>query len=222
MKLVYLDRKNEVGQIESFFFKSDDLKSWQAGQYINLTMSDVPPAIADRLFSIASAPFEDVIRITTVIGPSDFKQRMAKLKAGEIVEADQLGGDFVWQDEPTKKLFIAGGIGISAFRPIILERAHKGLTLNTRLLYAGKPERRPFISEIQKVANQDDTFKVTDFINDRLTIDSLIKAVPDYEGRLIYLAGSQEFVEGLGEGLMARGLPRERIKYDWFDNYKGV
>lgn len=222
MKLVYLDRQNEVGQIESLFFRSDDLKSWQAGQYINLTMPDVPPAMADRLFSIASAPFEGVIQITTVIGPSDFKQRMNKLKKDEIIEADQLGGDFIWQEEPIKKLFIAGGIGISAFRPIILERAHKGLSLNTRLLYAGKPERRPFISEIQEAANNDSTFKTIDFINDRLTIDSLIKAVPDYEDRLIYLAGSQEFVEGLGEDLMAKGLRRERIKYDWFDNYKGV
>lgn len=235
MKLRFVKRQKEVGEIESFYFTSDDLKVWQPGQYINLTMPDVPPAVAERLFSVSSAPFEEHIRITTVIGPSLFKQRMNILKSGEIIEADQLGGDFTWQvpstvisslsrdliNEP-QRLFLAGGIGISAFRSIILERFHQNKSLNTTLLYAGKPERRPFLGEIEKVASSDKTFKKIDFIDERLTPEWIIQNIKNLDQHLIYIAGSQQFVETLGDGLVAHGIPRQQIKYDWFDNYTGV
>lgn len=235
MRLQFIKRQKEVGEIESFFFTSDDLRDWQPGQYINVTMPDVPPAVADRLFSISSAPFENHVKITTVIGPSLFKQRMNTLQIGEVIEADQLGGDFTWAVPPAvisslsrdlpsqpRRLFLAGGIGISAFRPIIRDRFHQNKPLNTTLLYVGKPERRPFIDEIEEVEVKDSTFNKIDFIQERLTPDWIIKNIQNLNQHLVYIAGSQQFVETLGEGLMTYGLPRHHIQYDWFDNYTGV
>lgn len=222
MKLRLKKRINEIGDIISFIFSSSDLTSWQAGQYINLTMPNVPPALADRLFTIASAPSEKEIRITTYIGTSDFKKQMNLLQPGQEVEADQLGGDFIWVEDGRKKLFIAGGIGSTTFRSIVLDRISQNLPCSALLLYAGYKERRPFVDEFKKFSSQDPQFSVKHYVETRLTLQQILEDVPDVDERLIYLSGSQPFVEGLGDGLMAHGIERAQIKYDYFDGYEDL
>lgn len=219
MKLEFVEKKHEVGKIYSFFFESEDLKDWQAGQYLNITMPDVPPSVADRLFTIASAPCEKIIQIVTVIGPSLYKQKLNQLKSGEAVEADQLGGDFTWVDDGRKKLFLAGGIGIPPFLSIVRDNLAKNIPLEASLMYAGKKDRRAFVEELKDASTKDRSLKLSHYINKRLTIEEIERQIPDYKNRLIYLAGSQDFVESLGEGLMHHGLPRGQLKYDWFDGF---
>lgn len=222
MKLVLKKKLNEVGEVISFIFESQDLTNWQAGQYINLTMPEVPPAIADRLFTIASAPHEGEVRITTYIGKSLFKQRMNQLQPGDEIEADQLGGDFVWLDDGREKLYVAGGIGVTTFRSIILDQIHKNIPNNATLLYAGKNNRRPFVTELRQAANQDPSLTIEDYVETRLTLDRLISDVPDVFERTVYLAGSQKFSELIGEGLIEKGINRSQIKYDYFDGYEDI
>ncbi len=209
----------ELGEVVSFIFEPLDKIEWQAGQYINITMPDVPPVGADRLFTIASAPFEKDILITTFIGESDYKQRMNSLQIGNEVEADQVGGDFTWQDDGRQKLYLAGGIGVTTFRSIILDRIHNNLPNQALMLYAGKDGRRPFVEELRKLEKHDNSLQIRDYDKIRLTLDQLIKDVPDVMDRTVYLAGSQQFSEALGEGLIAKGITRAQIKYDYFDGY---
>ncbi len=219
MRLILKKKYYELGDIVSFVFESLDSISWQAGQYINLTMPDVPPVDSDRLFTIASAPYEKDLLITTYIGPSSYKQRMAQLQPGDIIDADQLGGDFVWVDDGKKKLYIAGGIGVTTFRSIILDQIHKNVPNNALLLYAGKNERRPFVSELQQAALEDPSLLINNYVDTRLTLKKLLEDVPDVFERTVYLAGSQKFSEELGEGLIHHGIARNQIKYDYFDGY---
>ncbi len=222
MKLRLKKKYIEVGEAVSFIFESDDVINWQAGQYINIAMPDIPPASADRLFTIASAPHEGHILVTTFIGPSAYKQRMNQLKLGDVVEADQLGGDFVWQLDGRQKLYLAGGIGATTFRSIILDRIHNRLPNEAIMLYAGKAGRRPFVNELRKFESQDPTLEIKDYVETRLTLERLVQDVPDVMGRTVYLAGSQQFSEMLGEGLIAKGIPRVQIKYDYFDGYVDI
>lgn len=219
MKLTLKERRMELGEIISFIFATDEPLSWQAGQYINITMPDLPPVQADRLFTIATAPYEQDIMITTCLGSSPYKQRLASLQVGETVAADQLGGDFVWIDDGRPKLYVAGGIGVTTFRSIILDRLHSGLPNQALLLYAGKQARRPFVDLLQSAASIDPTLKIKDYVTTRLTLEQLLSDVPDVLNRTIYLAGSQSFCETLGEGLIADGLDRRFVKYDYFDGY---
>jgi len=219
MRLILREKRHELGEIYSFVFQPTEAFSWIAGQYINLTMPDIPPSAADRLFTIASAPFEKYLLITTLLGTSPFKQRMKQLKLGEEIEADQLGGDFIWQDDGREKLYLAGGIGVTTYRPILLDRLHQNLPNQATLLYAGKEGRRPFVAELRSIANKDHSLVIKDYIDERLTVEVIFRDVPDASARTIYLSGSQLFAESLGEGLMQRGIPRPQIKYDWFDGY---
>ena len=223
MKLILKKRYVELGEIHSFIFETKEQRlAWQAGQYINITMPDIPPVSADRLFTIASAPYEKHILITTILGVSAFKRKMAGLKIGDSVEADQVGGDFVWQDDGRKKLYIAGGIGVTTFRSIILDQIHRGIPNNARLLYAGKDDRRPFVELLESATRQDKSLTKKDYTTTRLTLEQLIKDVPDVFQRTVYLAGSQVFSEMLGEGLLQKGIQREFIKYDYFDGYSDL
>ncbi len=229
MKLRFIKKQHEVGIIYSFFFESDELKKWVPGEYFNLTMPDVPPVFADRLFSIASAPHEKLVQITTWIGPSPFKRRLANLIAEDEVEADQLGGDFTLQHigsassaqsgNQTKRVFLAGGIGITPFRSMIIDSIHKNQPLNTVLLWSGKEDGCPFVEELNEVAKKDPSLFTKNYVNERLDIDKIKSEVDDLDERIIYLAGSQPFVDGLGDQLMASGIPRSQLKYDWFDGY---
>ncbi len=222
MRLRLKKKYIELGEIVSLVFESLDSLTWQAGQYINLTMPDVPPVDADRLFTIASAPYEKDLLITTYIGTSMYKRRMATLEPGDVIEADQLGGDFIWADDGRKKLYIAGGIGVTTFRSIILDQIHKNIPNNALLLYAGKNERRPFVKELRAAAKKDPSLEIKDYVETRLTLAQLLADVPDVFERTVYLAGSQKFSEDLGEGLIQNGIARNQIKYDYFDGYVDI
>lgn len=212
----------EVGEIYSFVFKPDSQITWQAGQYINITMPSVPPSGSDRLFTIASAPFEQHILITTILGPSAYKKKMATLKPGDSVEADQVGGDFTWQDDGSQKLYIAGGIGSTTFRSIVLDNIEKKRPNNALMLYAGKEDRRPFVDEFARATVQDKSLTLKHYDTTRLTLETLLRDVPDVFERTVYLAGSQAFSEELGEGLIKKGITRSQIKYDYFDGYQDL
>lgn len=219
MTLKFLHKKHEVGTIYSFFFENIEKIGWIAGQYLNLTMSGVPPAYADRIFTIASAPHEKQLMITTWITESPFKKRLMQLKSGEVVLADQLGGDFYWEDDSREKLYLAGGIGITPFRSMLIDRVHNQLPNHAVLLWSGKKDGRPFIGEINDLSHHDSTLTIHHYIDEHINVKKIQIAVPDFHERTIYLAGSQQFVDGLGQSLMAAGIPRSHLKYDWFDGY---
>lgn len=222
MQLRLQKRYVELGESHTFIFEPLEAVEWQAGQYINLSLPGLPPVEADRLFTIASAPFEKNIMITTYLGSSPFKQRLALLQPGELIEADQVGGDFTWQETALPKLFIAGGIGVTCFRSIVLNQLDKQVPVNAQLLYAGKESRRPFVELLQEAAEYDTTFTILDYVDTRLTVDQLLKDIPDATSRVVYIAGSQPFSETIGEGLITAGLPRQQLKYDYFDGYASI
>lgn len=230
MKLVFVRKQHEVGEIYSYFFQPKERLDFTAGQYMNLTMPDVPPANADRLMSITSAPHEELLQFTTFVTPSAFKQKMHALQPGEEIEADQLGGDFTYEitdiilklfHDPVniKRLFIAGGIGITPYISMIRDHLHNQLPMCTTLLYAGKNEKRPFLKELQTATEADHSLVLREYSDQRLTLEQLKKDIPDIRSYVVYLAGSQKFSEAIGEGLIQSGMPRQQIKYDYFDGY---
>lgn len=230
MKLRYVKKQHEMGEVWSYYFEPHNMPEWQAGQYVNLTMPDVAPVFSDRIFTIASAPHEPLLQFTTILTPSPFKQKLNLLNPGDEIEVDQLGGDFTWDAIPStlsddgavRRLFIAGGIGITPYLSIIRDKLHKNEPINATLLYAGKHEKCPFINELHQATKTDPTLKLNEYSDVKLTLRQLKIDISDIKNYIIYLAGSQKFSEDLGEGLLAEGFPRQQIKYDYFDGYTNM
>jgi ferredoxin-NADP reductase len=177
----------------------------------------------ERYFSIASAPHEKHVMVTTRFAPksSTFKKALRNLKPGDTIEADQLEGDFVVEDSENTFVFIAGGIGITPFRAILLDLDHKQKPLNVQLLYANHDQDFPYRQELEALRERHPNFRINYVVSpNRIDQESIPKLVPDLKKPLLYVSGPEPMVESMDEILKAIGVPEERIKSDFFPGYE--
>ncbi|MBA3543266.1 MAG: FAD-dependent oxidoreductase [Chthoniobacterales bacterium] len=132
MKFTLSATKQEANDTFSFIFAPEQPLQWKAGQLLRYVLNHPNPDDrgVERFFSIASAPHEKHVMLTTRFAPksSSFKKALKNLRPGDAIEAHDLEGDFVVDDSETTFVFIAGGIGITPFRAIF---ARPGLQQET-------------------------------------------------------------------------------------------
>src|SRR5690606_32155564 len=94
--LLFLDSYQEVKGVYTFLFKKEDDLNWKAGQYGLITITHKKIKNTTKPFTIASAPHENVVRITTRISnnPSDFKQALLELIPGKHIRMAGPVGSF--------------------------------------------------------------------------------------------------------------------------------
>ena len=97
LQLKLLAIRQEAGNIKSFIFENGGL-TWTAGQNQAFVLSQAGPDEADNLrwFTLASAPSEGVVQVSTRISASVYKQALDRLQPGDSVGVRDLGGDFTW------------------------------------------------------------------------------------------------------------------------------
>jgi ferredoxin-NADP reductase len=108
----------------SFHFTKPDDWSYRAGQFIDITLIDPPETDAEgnlRGFSISSAPREGVITITTRLRDTAFKRALQAVPLGTIVKVEGPFGDLRLHHALRPAVLLAGGIGITPFRSILVE-----------------------------------------------------------------------------------------------------
>lgn len=143
MLLTLVEKIKEAEGVISFVFKPEMPFSWKPGQFLHYTL---PHRKSDergfeRFFTIASAPYEQVVYITTRLAKekgSSFKKALSSLKPGETIEAVGPDGNFVVDDPTEELIFIAGGIGVTPFRAILLDFEHKLLRSKLQSIPSGK------------------------------------------------------------------------------------
>ena len=217
--------KQETGDTVSFVFTPGKPLRWKAGQYLHYTLNHPHPDNrgVERYFSIASAPHEKNVMVTTRFAPkgSSFKKALKKLKPGDTIEADGLGGDFVADHRRKKFVFIAGGIGITPFRAILLDLHHHGKALNVQLLYANRGEDFPYRKDLEALRKRHREFRIDYIVSpNRLDEKSISRLVPDLQEPLIYVSGPEPMVEAIDKILKKAGVPKKRIKNDFFPGYQ--
>jgi ferredoxin-NADP reductase len=132
--LVLKEHIDEGNNIYSFVFTSDTPFTWKAGQHGVFSFPHKKVSGKTwRAFSIASAPYEKVVRIATVIKdePSDFKRQLLALTPGETITLHGPFGEMYVRPHMKHIVGIAGGIGITPFRALI-HALHEG-SLDTKL-----------------------------------------------------------------------------------------
>jgi predicted ferric reductase len=140
--LVFRECIDEGNGNFSFIFDFQAPIKWKAGQHGVFTLPDQNVSGKTwRAFSIASSAIENEIRIGTTIppAPSDFKQKMLDLNPGETIDMHGPFGEFHLNNCGKHIVAIAGGIGITPLRAIMVELVndlHPDVTLE--LIYAGK------------------------------------------------------------------------------------
>ncbi len=137
--------------------------SFEAGQFIEAALIDPLETDAEgdsRAFTLASAPQEAELVFATRLRDSAFKRVLKNLPAGGELDIDGPFGSFtLHRDASRPAVFLAGGIGITPFRSILLQATKDALPHRLFLFYSNRhPEDAAFLEELQELEKQNPRF----------------------------------------------------------------
>ena len=225
MKLTLVAKRSETEDVMSFMFRSDAPLKWQAGQFLHYSLPHPDPDDRGitRYFTIASAPFEGHVMLTTRFATgrgSSFKRALRQLPVGAAVDVGEPDGDFVVDDPGVEHVLIAGGIGITPFRAILLDLDHRAVPINATLLYANRSPDFVYKTEIDRLAARHRRLAVRYLISpDRVTQLSIRSVAADLAKPIFHVSGPEPFVEALGTMLTGSGVPDAHVRRDFFPGY---
>lgn len=225
MKLHLTDKKKETSDTTSFIFKPEVAINWRVGQFMHyfLDHQNIDSRKADRYFTIASAPHEGVIQLTTRMAidhSSSFKKALNNLQVGQTIDALGPDGDFIITNPNQEFVFIAGGVGITPFRAILLDLAYKNLPINVNLLHGNRTNEIIFKKELTQIAKTHPQLKIRYYIDpDKIDQSAIQQAVTDLQKPIFYISGPKPLVESLSSILAQMGIPKNHLKRDFFPGY---
>jgi predicted ferric reductase len=221
-ELLFLESYKESDNVYTFLFEKEKDLTWKAGQHglFNITHKSIKKPT--RPFTVASAPKENVVKITMSLSdnPSDFKKAMLDLKQGMKVSMSGPVGSFYLKDN-TPSLLIAGGIGITPFRSIVkqIESEGNGIDKPIHLLYMDSKKSYIYKDEIDEITNNT-SISVT-YLDSRNDLHQEIdKFTSLYKNNgTYYIAGSKSMVDSISSYLRNHNIPKRNIKKDTFFGY---
>jgi glycine betaine catabolism B len=242
MQLQLIEKKQITPDTVTFYFRPDMPLVWTPGQFLRYRIPETSPDERgeNRFFSIASAPFEKHVQLTTkfaVDKGSIFKKDLQKLEVGQSVEGFGPSGKFILDDPNKQYVFIAGGIGITPFRAILMDLGHNGHPLNINLLYANRTKEALFKNELENLAKKHKEFKINYIVSDEPVNDEMISEnvrilpgkldqtiiqnlAPNFQSAMFYISGPEPMVLSLEQVINAMGVPNENMKRDYFPGYE--
>lgn len=223
MKLKLIDKKTETENVQSFIFEPEEKIIWEPGQYMHYVLQYPNPDDRgeERWFTISAAPFEEKIAITTRFAPekgSTFKQRLAQLSKGDTVEADGPEGDFVLRKGNFKHVLIAGGIGITPFRSMLLQQDHDQQQIKADLLYLNRDDNFVFGPALEKLSDNHPDFRFLRFVNKKIIKADLTDYLKE-NNAVYYLSGPEAMVEAYEGLLESLKVDKANIITDYFPGY---
>jgi len=226
MTITYTGFKQREGDVKSFIFEPDEPVSWVAGQYTHLVLPHAEPDDRgdERWFTVSSAPSEGKVMISTRINAehsSSFKHKLTELKPGDKIEVAAPEGDFVLAEPERNYIFVAGGIGITPYRSMLVELAAQGKMPRINLLYANKTEEIAFRQQLDSLQKLYPNLTIEYFVSpakiDKAVLEARIKAM---DNPLVYVSGPEPMVEAFAKDLAEMGLGEDNIKTDYFPGYE--
>ncbi len=193
--------KHEGEDIRTFVFRSNKAVTYTAGQYGIWFFGSWTGFKPARLFTIASAPAEQRIQLSTRIRTSPFKQRLGKLSAGDHMYIVGPIGRFVLpKSHPKTVVMIAGGIGITPIRSIIKELAYTKSDTNVELIHSAETFYL-FQDELQY------DFVTPHYVT-RSTLDEQLTTTVKKAGIEVtyYISGAPKFVTSVESTLQKLGV----------------
>jgi ferredoxin-NADP reductase len=131
---------------------------FRPGQYFWVELLDPPyhdEKGSRRHISAVTSPTErGLIGLCTRVRDSAFKRSLAELPVGAEVDVEQPKGDFVLPEDASRPLvFVAGGIGITAFRSMLRYIQDKRLPHRVTLIYSNRDrESTAFLDQLEQIA----------------------------------------------------------------------
>jgi ferredoxin-NADP reductase len=202
-----------------------DVPDWpghDAGQHLDVRLTAEDGYVAERSYSIASAP-EDP-RVALTIERIDDGE-VSPYLAGDVVVGDAfevrgpIGGHFTWRaSDGGPVLLVAGGSGLVPLMAMLRHRRNAGSHVDTRLLVSARRlEDLLYRDELEALAAADGTLSITytltrgapeDWTGSTRRVDTdMLKTVgPDAStAPRTFICGPTPFVEAVADALVSLG-----------------
>jgi ferredoxin-NADP reductase len=196
---IKLKRREEVAEgTAAVYFEKPEGFQFKAGQFLRFTLIDPPetdPEGNSRTFSIASAPHEEDLMITTRMRNTAFKRVLKTMPLGSEIELKGPCGKMTLHDDPARPaVFLTGGIGITPFRSIGLDAARSGLPHRIHLFYSNRrPQDAAFLDQLTELEKVNPNYRLI------ATMTSAAASNPPWTGETGYINGEMllRFIDDL-------------------------
>lgn len=232
MRITFIRREPLVPHVWTFIFQPEKPLDYIAGQYAELYL---PHKNTDsrgdwRWFTIAAAPGDERIRITTKIEPSDgssFKRALMELPTGAELTLSEPIGDFVLPKDPRLPLvFVAGGVGITPVYSMVKWLHQNGEQRSIQIIYVARRAEDLAYRDLFQVYDLEFMPLLTvprgEWRGESGTLsgERVLQLIHGDDGqKLFYFSGPQAMVETLIADLRHRGVDSNRIVMDYFPGY---
>lgn len=234
VQLRFAGHQREAASVNSFLFEPLIPLEFEAGQSLRIQLPH--PAVDDRgvarSFSIASAPSEPFVRLTTRLSSpsSSFKRALAVLEPGALVEASGPHGRFTFDDTDQPAVFIAGGIGITPFRAMLADLAGTRRSAEVSLLYSNATRDIPFRGFLDNLEATWPELRVVytvtrgdaSWTGETARIDRRFvqRHVPYASRATYYVCGPTPMVQAMRQELGELGIDASQIRHEGFPGYE--
>jgi ferredoxin-NADP reductase len=208
---------------------------FRAGQYFWVTLLD-PPYDDEkgprRHISVVTSPNErGVLGLCTRLRDSAFKRSLAELQVGDEVEVEEPKGEWALPEETDLPyVFVAGGIGITVFRSMLLYITEERLPYRVTLVYSNRDrESTAFLDELLELERAHENVRLVLTMTDdegwdgesrrigpELLRDHLDGDLAEYR---YLLAGPPAMVEAVTEQIRGAGVPESQLRPERFSGY---
>ncbi len=228
---------DETPTVRTIELAVPDWAGHRAGQHVDVRLTADDGYVAERSYSIASAPGEPVAITVQRLADGEVSPYLTQeLRAGDEIELrGPVGGYFVWDGAPSPLLLLAGGSGIVPLRSMLRHRTRIGSATPARLLYSARS-----LPDVIYHAELDSYQGSDRHDGDRHGIDLIYTLTqirppgwtghagrvdlallgefswPAEESPAAYVCGPTSFVEAVAQGLVTLGYPPGTIKTERF------
>jgi ferredoxin-NADP reductase len=220
-----------------FTFEKPAGFEYRAGQSIDLTLIDPPKTDAEgdtRAFTLASAPQDAHLAVTTRMRDTAFKRVLKEMEEGTPLSLEGPFGDLTLHENAARPaVFLAGGIGITPFYSIIRDALARAVPHRMTLFYSNRrPEDAAFLAELAEHAEAHPGFALV------ATMTGMDASAREWGGErgyigqallekhgalkdspVFYLAGPAAMVAALRKTLNERGVSNDDIRTEEFTGY---
>jgi ferredoxin-NADP reductase len=236
--LVKLKKRSEVAERTiAFGFEKPANFKFRAGQFLEMTLLNPPQTDSEgntRAFSITSAPHEEMLMVATRMRDSAFKRVLGTLPLETEVKVEGPFGDLALHNNAARPaVLLAGGIGITPFRSVVVRAAREKLPHRIFLFYSNRrPEDAAFLEELQALERENPNYKfigtMTGMGGSRRTWDGetgllsrevLSRYLKDTDSPIYYIAGPPSMVNGMRSMLNGAGIDDDDIRTEEFSGY---
>ena len=215
--------------VTSFRFPRPLGLDYAAGQFLYVTLPRDGKELSKH-FSFSSSPTEkEHIEFTKKFTDSEFSSALKALKLGDWLRIDAPYGGFTYGAEAEIGM-LGGGIGITPLVSICKYCTDMRLPTKITLLYGCRTEADiAFRKELEAMHQQNGNLRLVLILNEAspswrgaigvITADMVKQEIPGYKNTTFYTCGPPAMVEVMEKLVENLGLPKTKLKREYFAGY---